>query len=104
MKEGRNVGFRRFQQLRSYRDEIETRNLEEIVTGDEVIKVKMENNPSSVSAWILGGAIEGLSAETMCNFWIISERAINQIYSEVLMRRKGEGKWGSHGSLNDVRK
>ena len=37
MKEGRNWVLRRFQQLRSYHDEIETRNREEIPYSSRVV-------------------------------------------------------------------
>ena len=36
-KEGRNWALRRFQQLRSYRDEIETRNREEIPYSSRIV-------------------------------------------------------------------
>ena len=36
-KEGRNWVLRRFQQLRSYRDEIETRNREEIPYSSRIV-------------------------------------------------------------------
>ena len=38
MKEGRDVFWRSFQQLKSYRDEIETRNWEEITLSSQIVQ------------------------------------------------------------------
>ena len=40
MKEGRNWVLCRFQQLKSYRDEIETRNREEIPYSSQIVPIK----------------------------------------------------------------
>ena len=62
---------------------------DELYSLDEVINDIMRNNPTSVSTWLRGGTIGGVSVETMCNFWIISGRASNQRCREIIMRGKG---------------
>ena len=36
----------------------------------------MENNPTSVRTWLLGGTIEGVGAGIICKFWIVSGGAV----------------------------
>ena len=49
---------------------------------DARIEPLMENNPSLVLGWLLGGAIDVLNEQVMSEFWITSGSAIYHMYSE----------------------
>ena len=55
------------------------------------IQSAINNQPSKVFIWCLGGQIEGVRTEDMFDFWMISGNAINNMYRRTVKGRDGIG-------------
>ena len=56
---------------------------------EQTIEVRFTDNPSNALVWLLGGQIEGFSAELMMSFLINVGRFISQIFCGAIGNKKG---------------
>ena len=63
----------------------------ELDSLDPVFEGNLRQNPSMSFYWMLGGQMEGLSFEEMFNFWIVTWKSINSMYTTTVKSRVGIG-------------
>ena len=54
-----------------------------------IVRNAINNQPTKLCIWCLGGQIDGLNFKDMIDFWMISGNAINAMYKRTVKGRDG---------------